>query len=135
MKHGAVVTPLFSMFGPEPIAMRINIGEAQVLVTTDALYRRRVQMMRAQIPTLRHVLLVAEDGGSTNEPDTQDWVSLMAAASDDAVAISTTADDLALLHFTSGTTGAPKGALHVHGAVVTHHATGRYALDLHSEDC
>ena len=134
LKQGAVVTPLFSAFGPEPIATRINIGEGQVLVTTDALYRRKVQTMRAQMPTLRHVLLVAEDGGSTNEPDTLDWVSLMAAASGDAVAISTTADDPALLHFTSGTTGAPKGALHVHGAVVTHHATGRYALDLHPED-
>jgi acyl-CoA synthetase (AMP-forming)/AMP-acid ligase II len=38
---------------------------------------------------------------------------------------------MALLHFTSGTTGTPKGAMHVHGAVVTHFATGRYALDLH----
>ena len=44
------------------------------------------------------------------------------------------ADDPALLHFTSGTTGTPKGAMHVHGAVVTHYATGRYALDLHADD-
>ncbi|HPA91167.1 MAG TPA: AMP-binding protein, partial [Quisquiliibacterium sp.] len=43
-------------------------------------------------------------------------------------------EDAALLHFTSGTTGTPKGALHVHGAVVTHFATGRYALDLHADD-
>jgi len=46
----------------------------------------------------------------------------------------TTADDPALLHFTSGTTGTPKGALHVHGAVLAHYATGRYALDLHAQD-
>ncbi len=39
-----------------------------------------------------------------------------------------------MLHFTSGTTGTPKGALHVHEAVVGHHATGRYALDLHEGD-
>jgi acetyl-CoA synthetase len=43
-------------------------------------------------------------------------------------------EDPALLHFTSGTTGTPKGALHVHGAAVTHWATGRYALDLHADD-
>ena len=36
---------------------------------------------------------------------------------------------MSLLHFTSGTTGTPKGAIHVHGAVVTHWATGKYALD------
>jgi len=134
LKLGVVVTPLFSAFGPEPIATRIRLGEAAVLVTTDGLYTRKVRSQRAQMPSLRHVLLVAEDGGRTDEPDTLDLASLMAAASADAVAISTSADDPALLHFTSGTTGAPKGALHVHGAVVTHHATGRYALDLHPDD-
>jgi acetyl-CoA synthetase len=58
----------------------------------------------------------------------------MDQASDAFDVVPTTADDPALLHFTSGTTGTPKGAIHVHGAVVTHHATGRYALDLHPED-
>ncbi|HET6795244.1 MAG TPA: AMP-binding protein, partial [Acidimicrobiales bacterium] len=46
----------------------------------------------------------------------------------------TAPDDMALLHFTSGTTGSPKGAVHVHEAVVAHHATGRSALDLHPDD-
>jgi acetyl-CoA synthetase len=41
---------------------------------------------------------------------------------------------MALLHFTSGTTGRPKGAIHVHGAIAAHHATARLALDLHPED-
>ena len=44
--------------------------------------------------------------------------------------VPTTAEDPALLHFTSGTTGRPKGAVHVHDAVVAHHVTARYALDL-----
>ena len=58
----------------------------------------------------------------------------MEQASDRFDTAPTSADDLALLHFTSGTTGTPKGALHVHGAAVTHYATGNYALALHSED-
>ncbi len=41
---------------------------------------------------------------------------------------------MALLHFTRGTTGTPKGAIHVHDAVVAHHATGTTALDLHPDD-
>src|SRR5690606_7620754 len=43
-------------------------------------------------------------------------------------------EDLALLHFTSGTTGTPKGAMHVHGAVVHHWASTHYALDLRPDD-
>ncbi|MDD5336363.1 MAG: acetate--CoA ligase [Rhodoferax sp.] len=134
LKNGTVVTPLFSAFGPEPIAKRIQLGAGQVLVTTDSLYRRKVKLWRQQMPTLRHVLLVAEDGGISNEPDTLDWATLMAAAPDTFTTVPTQPDDPALLHFTSGTTGTPKGALHVHGAVVTHYATGRYALDLHPQD-
>jgi acetyl-CoA synthetase len=52
----------------------------------------------------------------------------------DFVTIDTKPSDLALLHFTSGTTGRPKGAMHVHDAVVSHHATGRLALDLRDDD-
>jgi acetyl-CoA synthetase len=58
----------------------------------------------------------------------------MAAASDRYTIGPTDPEDAALLHFTSGTTGTPKGALHVHEAVVAHHATGKLALDLHPDD-
>ena len=134
LKNGTVVTPLFSAFGPEPIATRVQLGSGQVLVTTDTLYQRKVRQMRGQMPTLRHVLLVAEDGGVTHEPDTLDLGTLMAEASDCFTTVETSEDDPALLHFTSGTTGTPKGALHVHGAAVAHDATARYALDLHPHD-
>ena len=43
-------------------------------------------------------------------------------------------EDRALLHFTSGTTGLPKGALHVHNALLTHYLTGKYVLDFHPGD-
>ncbi len=133
-KNGTVVSPLFSAFGPEPIATRINLGEGAVLVTTELLYERKVAKIRGELPTLRHVLLAGEEGRATNIPGTLDLGTLMAQASDAFDIVPTQAEDLSLLHFTSGTTGTPKGAMHVHGAVVTHWATGKYALDLHPED-
>jgi len=133
-KNGTVVSPLFSAFGPEPIATRLNLGEGVVLVTTELLYARKVAKIRGELPTLRHVLLVGEDGQPTDVPGTLDLGRLMAKASDSFDIAPTTAEDMSLLHFTSGTTGTPKGAMHVHGAVTTHWATGKYALDLHPED-
>ncbi len=135
LQNGTVVSPLFSAFGPEPIATRVNLGEGRVLVTTDALYERKIAKWRDGMPTLKHVLLVAEEeGGRTDVAGTLDLATLMAQAPGECDTAPTAADDMALLHFTSGTTGTPKGAVHVHGAVATHWATGKYALDLHDED-
>ena len=134
LKNGTVVSPLFSAFGPEPIATRVNLGAGKVLVTTDALYERKIAKWRDSMPTLQHILLVAEEGGRTAVPGTFDLATLLDAASAEFEIEPTSEEDMSLLHFTSGTTGTPKGAIHVHGAVVTHWATGRFALDLHSDD-
>jgi acetyl-CoA synthetase len=131
LKAKCVACPLFSAFGPEPIATRLDIGDARVLVTTEALYRRKVEGLRTRLPKLTRVILVDQ---RAPVPDTIPWDTLMAAASDDFVIPATDPEDMALLHFTSGTTGRPKGAIHVHEAVVTHHLTGLYALDLHDDD-
>lgn len=129
LRNGSVVSPLFSAFGPEPIATRVAIGEATVLVTTKALYKRKIAKVRDELTSVRHVLLVDGD-----EPGTLNLAQLMAEASEDAPIEATTADDPSLLHFTSGTTGTPKGARHVHGAVTMHYLTGLYALDIHPND-
>lgn len=134
LKAGVVVSPLFSAFGPEPLKTRLAIGEGKVLVTTETLYTRKVAAIRDQLPVLQHVLLVGQDGKTTTVPGTMDLAQLMADVPSEFAVEPTQPEDPALLHFTSGTTGTPKGALHVHGAAVTHWATGRYALDLHADD-
>ncbi len=134
LKNGSVFCPLFSAFGPEPIRQRMSIGDANVLVTTAALYKRKVADVRASLPSLRHVLLVGTPEEIRAIPETIDFHQLMAEADADFVIPQTDPEDLALLHFTSGTTGKPKGAMHVHEAVVAHHMTGHFALDFHPDD-
>jgi acetyl-CoA synthetase len=130
LKHTAVFTPLFSSFGPEPIRERLQLSGARVLVTTPQLYARKVAQLRPALPALEHVLLV----GGPPAPETVDFADAMAAAPADYAIPATDPEDMALLHFTSGTTGKPKGAVHVHEAVVAHHATSAFALDLHEGD-
>ncbi|HWC76252.1 MAG TPA: acetate--CoA ligase [Blastocatellia bacterium] len=134
LKNGSVFCPLFSAFGPEPIKSRVTIGEARVLVTTPTLYNRKVKSIRGSLPSLQHVLLVGDDHTPAEVPETLDYHRLMDEASGEFLIGPTDPEDMALLHFTSGTTGTPKGAVHVHEAVVAHHITGKLALDLHPDD-
>jgi acetyl-CoA synthetase len=132
LKNRSVFCPLFSAFGPEPMQARLSLGDGRVLVTTPALYARKAAQIRDSLPKLDFVLLA----GATAPlpPRTLDLDALLSTAGDRFEIGPTDPEDMALLHFTSGTTGKPKGAIHVHQAVVAHHATGRFALDLHPED-
>lgn len=129
MKAGFVFCPLFSAFGPEPIQARMEIGGAKALITSTRLYKRKVAGIRDMLPGLDRVLTIdGETSGTTA------LKPLMDAASSTFATAQTDQEDSALLHFTSGTTGKPKGVVHVHQAVVAHTETGRTALDLRTDD-
>ena len=132
LKNTSVFCPLFSAFGPEPVCQRLRRGDAQVLVTTERQYRQKVAPFRATLPRLRHVLLI--DAPADMDDGLLSWSRLMAESSDAFVIPPTDPEDMAVLHFTSGTTGMPKGAIHVHKAALIHYMTGMYVLDFHPDD-
>ena len=132
LKNGSVFSPLFSAFGPEPIKARMTIGNAVALITTEAFYRRKVEPWRKELASLKHVFLT--ECSASLPPDTIDLAAALAQASDSFEVVPTVPEDMALLHFTSGTTGKPKGAVHVHEAVVAHNVTGKLVLDFHPDD-
>ncbi len=132
LKAGAVFCPLFSVFGPEPAFQRLGKGKAKVLVTTTKLYEQKIKPLLERLPRLQYILLT--DAEKDLDTKAMSLSRLMEGASDHYVIPPTRPEDPALLHFTSGTTGMPKGALHVHQAVLTHYVTGKYVLDLHPGD-
>ena len=136
LRAGRVCCSLFFQFGPEPLKTRLQLGHVCVLVTTEALYRRKLAPIRQALPELRHVLLVREPGAGARElpADTLDFAGLMSAAADNYSVVATGAEEVALLHFTSGTTGKPKGVTLTHAAVIAHHATSKLVLDLHPQE-
>jgi acetyl-CoA synthetase len=130
-KFGGIYCPLFAAFGPEPVRTRLEKSGARVLVTTAALFSRKVLPGLASLSALEHIFLVDEAGSLSGvEP----FGPAIEAASAEFTIPPTDPETPALLHFTSGTTGTPKGAVHVHGAVLAHHLTGQLALDLHPGD-
>jgi len=134
LKNGSVYCPLFSAFGPEPIQSRLSIGESKALVTTSQLYKRKIAKLRDQLPRLEYILIADLAPEDPSPPGTHNLNALMSSASAEFEIPPTGEEDLALLHFTSGTTGRPKGAMHVHKAVLAHIVTGRFALELHESD-
>ncbi|MFM9057657.1 MAG: acetate--CoA ligase [Planctomycetaceae bacterium] len=133
LKARAVFAPLSVSLGPESLAARIAVVGPRVLVTTQSLWRRLLAGFREALPGAEHVILV-RDEAPPRPRATLDWHALLRSAPTAYRIGPTSPDDPALLHFTGGTTGTPKAALHAHDAVVAHHVTGLLALDLHPDD-
>ena len=133
LKLGALAAPLFSAFGPEPIAERVGRAEGKAMITTPKLLSK-VNAIRDNLPSLEHVIIM--DGREEHELADTDisWSALIADASDEFEIEKTGPEDWSVMHFTSGTTGLPKGAAHVHNTVVSHYATGKYVMDFQEED-
>ncbi len=132
LKAGAIIGPLFSAFGPEAVKDRLDDSRARVLVTSPMLKKKIVEIL----PDLPHLekIIVVNRKNAVLDPGDVSYEKVMDGASEDFRTVLTSKEDYAIMHYTSGTTGKPKGAVHVHQAVVGHYATAKYVLDLHPDD-
>ncbi|MCK5512372.1 MAG: acetate--CoA ligase, partial [Thermodesulfovibrionia bacterium] len=134
LKAGAVIGPLFSAFGPDAVKDRLQDSRAKVLVTNPRLVRT-VHEILDELPHLERIIIVNRNNAPYTLQDREiEYEKLMDDASDEFEIERTVKEDYAIMHYTSGTTGKPKGAVHAHQAVIGHYATAKYVLDLHPDD-
>jgi acetyl-CoA synthetase len=132
LKMGGIVQPLFSAFGEESLLTRLeNAGTAAIV--TQRKHLHKVRKIRDRLPHLRFAVVVDADGLELR--DGERALALDREPRVDEFAVHpTTAESPSVLHYTSGTTGQPKGAQHVHYSLISQYLTARVALDLRPDD-
>ena len=145
VKVGAIFLPLFSGYGPQAIAARLNDSGAKALVTCDGCTRRGnnapmktiADEAAAQSPSVRNFIVLRRTGSKIpwNEARDHWWDELLASQPDDSPTTRTGADDPMMLIYTSGTTGRPKGAVHTHcGFPIKAAQDMLHGLDVHEDE-
>lgn len=130
-KIGAVVGPLFSAFGPDALRDRLQDSQAKVIITTPEL-KPKLDAIRDQLPDLEYVIVArSEEKLKIGELS---YEELLVAASEKLAVEHMSPEDPLYLLYTSGTTGKPKGVLHVHNDIVGQHMTSKWVLDLRDDD-
>ncbi|NIM14917.1 MAG: acetate--CoA ligase [Candidatus Aminicenantes bacterium] len=133
LKMGAIAQPLFSAFGGESLFTRLEDAEATAIITQKK-HVGKVRKILNDLPRLKHVIIVDDDGSKPLRQRETAFSMETAASVEDFEIFPSTAETPSVLHYTSGTTGKPKGAQHVHYSLISQYITAKYVLDLTDED-
>ncbi len=132
LKTGAVAQPLFSAFGEESLFVRLADAKTSAIIIQKK-HLHKVRKIRHELPELRHIVIV-DAGDSALQAREIGFNMEQARRLETFPLYPTTAESPSVLHYTSGTTGQPKGAQLVHYSIVSQYLTAKWVLDLRPED-
>jgi len=132
LKMGGIAQPLFSAFGDESLFTRLDNAKTAAIITQRK-HVAKVRKILQQLPELRHIIIVDPEGTPLREREVGFRLEETPRVEDFTVH-ATTAESPSVLHYTSGTTGQPKGAQHVHYSLISQYLTTKWVLDLRPDD-
>jgi len=133
VKIGAIVQPLFSAFGDESLHVRLDNAETTAMITQKK-HVAKVRKILDKLPALKHIIVIdADDPKALRERETAFYLD-QATPVEKLDIHPTLAETPSVLHYTSGTTGMPKGVQHVHYSLIAQYLTAKWVLDLRDDD-
>lgn len=133
LKIGAIVQPLFSAFGDESLFVRLENAGTKAIITQKK-HLPKIKKITLRLPNLEFIIIVDAPKGKAPE-EKEIFFSLEKTAPVENLEIFPTyAESPSVLHYTSGTTGQPKGVKHVHYSIVSQYLTSKWVLDLQDDD-
>jgi len=133
LKTGAVAQPLFSAFGEDSLFVRLENAQTSAIFTQRK-HVAKVRKIRDRLPSLQHIFIVDHDGRVPLQEKEEAFSMEGLGGVEHYDIYPTYAESPSVLHYTSGTTGMPKGVQHVHYSLISQYITARWVLDLTDED-
>jgi acetyl-CoA synthetase len=133
LKMGAIAQPLFSAFGDESLFVRLENAQTRAIITQKK-HAPKVRKIMEKMPWLQHIIIVDQDPAKPlqDREVAMDMEKLPRA--EGFKFHPTLAESPSVLHYTSGTTGQPKGVKHVHYSLISQYLTSKWVLDLKDDD-
>ena len=133
LKMGGIAQPLFSAFGGESLFTRLDDAQTSAIFTQKK-HIAKVRKILEDLPSLKHILIVDDDGSKPLREREIAFNMENAEKVENFDVYPSKAETPSILHYTSGTTGKPKGAQHVHYSLISQYITAKYVLDLKDDD-